>query len=94
MILSGARSSPFKWRCNSLAYNVAYGYVEIIDSFGGIGILELLRRLSIKKQLSILVICTLLVIFFLFFLEYIKISSITIKNNNEYTSDIFSQIKQ
>lgn len=56
--------------------------------------LEFLRKLSIRKQLLVLVICTLIVISLVIFVEYFKISDITIKTNNEYTSEIFSQIKR
>lgn len=56
--------------------------------------LSFLKRYSIKIQLMMLVICTVLTIIFLIIMTYSQISSVIEKNNNNYSGEIFSQIKR
>lgn len=56
--------------------------------------LELLRRLTIRKQLLILVVCTVGIMFMLIFMMYFKVSEVIEKKNNDYTVEIFTQINR
>ena len=53
-----------------------------------------LKKMSIKTQLLILVVITVVTVFCLIFITYFMISKVIAKNNSEYTKDVASQIKQ
>lgn len=56
--------------------------------------LKLLQKLPIRKQLLILVVCTVSIMFLLIFMIYFQVSKVIENNNSEYTGEIFTQIKR
>lgn len=56
--------------------------------------LGVLRKLSIKLQLLMLVTCTVTIVILLFIMTYSNIANVMEKKNNDYSAEIFSQIKR